>query len=92
MMDFLISLEGSKGDEFANVDLEIPTKSLRGSPFYVVPVLRPKADGDSQGCVVETRSRYLYMFVRRTGFVGQERNNFWEICQPHAVMRRRFGE
>jgi hypothetical protein len=91
MIDFLISLEGFKGDEFANVDLEIPTKSLRGSPNFVVPVLRPKAEGDSQGCVVEA-SRYLYIFVRRTGFVGQDRKSFWEICQPHAVMRRRFSE
>jgi hypothetical protein len=93
MYDFLTSVKQFKFDGFSKLDLEIPPKPIRGSPVYIVPVLRPKAvEGESRASGYEVKTRYMYIFVRRVGSQGYGQNDFWEICQMYSVIKREHAK
>lgn len=88
--DFLVPLREDDGEDFANVDIEIPPKAMRGSLTYVIPVVRPK--GESRPREVEVKKRYWYVWIRRMGRMGMTSDDFCELRQTYPVIRRRFDK
>jgi hypothetical protein len=90
LFDFLIPLEGYKPEAFANVQIDIPPKPLRGSQTYIIPMLKPKDDGNSDARGYDVGTRYSYVFVRKIGCTGFLPEDFWQVCQIYPVARRRY--